>query len=252
VLWFFRGIVRRYFRRHFTAVRVTRDSHLAAFDDPRLIVYANHSSWWDPMLLVLLASRLMRKRRHFAPMDASALERYPIFKRIGVFGVEMHTARGAAGFLRASNTIIRDGGVLWITPQGRFADARERPLNLKPGLAALAAKMPGGCTVVPLAVEYVFWNERLPETLLHFGEPLHILEQTVDEAQQQVEAALLTAMGELQMYAIARDPSAFTVLHSGTVGTGGIYEVIQRTVARLRRQPFEPAHGAIVPQKERG
>lgn len=258
VLWFFRGIVRGYFRRHFSGVRLSRASNLANINDEHLIVYANHSSWWDPMVLVLMAAKLMPNRKHFAPMDATALERYGIFKRIGVFGVEMKTARGAAQFLRTGSRIVQHGGVLWVTPQGRFADSRERPLGFKPGLAALAAKMEGGCTVLPLAIEYVFWDERLPETLLHFGEPVRVQGQSVEEVQSLLEAALLNTMETLKGEAMARNPAAFSLVHDGTVGTGGFYELGQRMLATMRRRRFQPEHTAIpIPppirrQEERG
>jgi len=245
ILWFFRRIVRGYFRRHFSAVRLSRESDLSAIGDGRLIVYGNHSSWWDPMVLILLAHRMMPKRRHYAPMDAEALERYAIFKHLGVFGVQMKTARGAAQFLRTGSAILNNGGVLWVTPQGRFADARERPLNFKPGLAALAAKLEGGCTLVPLAIEYVFWNERLPETLLRLGEPVRLHGITTAEAQEKIEAALLKTMEALKAEAIARDPAAFSLLQHGTVGTGGFYEPIQRLWAWLRRRPFQAAHSVL-------
>jgi len=244
VLWFFRRIVRRYFRRHFHAVRVSQASNLEHLSAERLIVYANHSSWWDPMLLVLLGENLMPGRRHYAPMLAAALERYGILKRIGVFGVELHTGRGGAQFLRTGSTILESGGVLWVTPQGRFADPRERPIAFKPGLAALAAKLKGGCVVLPLAVEYVYWDERLPETLLHFGEAVRVNGQSPDELQRELEAALLTTMETLKVAAMARDAAAFSPLLAGTVGTGGFYQLGQRTLARLRRRRFQAEHSA--------
>ncbi len=246
VLWFFRRIVRRYFRRHFSGVRLSRNSNLAGLDDGKLIVYANHSSWWDPMVLVLLAAELMPSRKHFAPMDAAALQRYGIFKKIGVFGVEINTARGAAKFLRTGKAILASGGALWVTPQGRFADSRERPLGFKPGLAALAAKMEGGCTVLPLAIEYVFWDERLPETLLHFGAPVRIDGQSTEEVHRLLEAELLKTMEALKAEAMARNPAAFSLVHNGTVGTGGFYEMGQRMLAAVRRRRFQPEHTAVV------
>lgn len=257
VLWFFRGIVRGYFRRHFSGVRLSRASNLASIGEERLIVYANHSSWWDPMVLVLLAAKLMPRRDHFAPMDAAALERYGIFKKIGVFGVEMKTARGAVQFLRTGSKIVERGGVLWVTPQGRFADSRERPLGFKPGLAALAAKMDGGCTMLPLAIEYVFWDERLPETLLHFGDPVHVNGQSAEEVATLMEAALLKTMEALKDDAMTRNPGAFSLVHSGTVGTGGFYEFGQRLLATVRRRRFQPEHTEVIPppirrQEERG
>jgi 1-acyl-sn-glycerol-3-phosphate acyltransferase len=192
-----------------------------------LVVYANHSSWWDPMVCVLLAGALLPERRHYAPMDAAALERYPILRRIGIFPVEMATARGAAQFLRTSQAILESGGVVWITPQGRFADARE-PLAFKPGLGALAARVPG-VTLLPLAIEYTFWDERLPETLLRCGEPVHFAAGTVaDSATQELEQALSATMQELKAATMARDVRAFEVLLSGGRGTGGFYALGRR------------------------
>ena len=171
-LRFFRRVVRRYFRQHFRAVGAQGTARLRGLTGP-IIVYGNHSSWWDPMIVVLLGEKLLPERRHYAPMDAQALEQYPILKKLGIFPVEMATTRGAVNFLATAETILNEGGVLWVTPQGRFADPRDFPLSFKPGLGALALRMPG-VPVVPLALEYPFWNERLPESLMYFGAPVYV------------------------------------------------------------------------------
>ena len=202
------------------------------------------------MISVLLARHLLPERRHYAPMDAASLERYGILKQIGIFGVEMKNARGAAQFLRRGLAILAQHGVLWVTPQGRFADARERPLVFKPGLAALAAKVPGGCTVQPLAIEYTFWDERLPEALLHFGEPVHACGQTAAELDAQLQAALLQTMETLRGFAMARDGAAFEVLQAGRAGTGGYYQIGQRLLAGLRGRRFQPQHTAPAMRRE--
>lgn len=249
VLRFFRFIVRGYFRRHFRAVRVSHPERLADAGTGPVLVYANHSSWWDPMVQVLLAEKLLPGRQHYAPMDANALARYRIFRKLGVFGVELSTARGAAQFLRTGLRVLAERGVLWVTPQGRFADPRERPLEFKPGLAALAARVPGGCTLVPLAIEYPFWNERLPECLLHFGEPVPVKNQTAAEIETLLHAALLATMNDLEKYSVRRDPRPFTELLRGRLGTGGFYSIGQRLTARLRGKVFQPEHTPLVPKE---
>ena len=221
-LRFFQRIVRMYFRRHFRSVMVQQAERLEGLTGP-LIVYANHSSWWDPMVSVLVAEMLLPGRRNYAPMDAAALKRYPILAKIGIFPVEMATARGAAQFLRTSQAILARGGVVWITPQGRFVDSRERPLGFKPGLGALVART-AGVTVIPMAIEYTFWDERLPETLLRMGEPVRIAEgETSEVAGVMLERALVETMEELKSTAMARDAGAFRVLLRGGRGTGGVY-----------------------------
>lgn len=240
-LGFFRRIVRSYFRRHFRSVMVQRADVVSGLTGP-MVVYANHSSWWDPMLLVLLAETLLPGRNHYAPMDAAALKRYPILGRIGIFPVEMGTARGGAQFLRTCEAILASGGVLWMTPQGRFVDSRERPLRFKPGLGALAARTPG-TLVVPLAVEYLYWDERLPETLLRFGTPLTMTEgMSTDAAGERCERALLETMEELKSGSMARNASAFRVLLRGGRGTGGVYGFGQWVRGLLARGPVQVDH----------
>jgi 1-acyl-sn-glycerol-3-phosphate acyltransferase len=240
-LRFFQRIVRMYFRRHFRSVMVQQAEVLGGLEGP-LIVFANHSSWWDPMVSVLLAETLLPGRKHYAPMDAAALMRYPILGKIGVFPVEMATARGAAQFLRTSQAILADGGVVWITPQGRFADSRERPLGFKSGLGALAARTPEAL-VIPLAIEYTFWDERLPETLLRFGKPVRIVEgMSTDAASERLESALVETMEELKGAAMARDASAFRVLLRGGRGTGGMYGISRRLRGLFTRRPVQVDH----------
>lgn len=245
ILRFFRRIVRGYFRRHFHAVRVAHAERFTRLNGP-LIVYANHSSWWDPMVCVLLAERLMPERKHYAPMDAAALARYGILKRIGIFPVEMSSARGAVQFLRIGEQVLASGGALWVTPQGRFADPRERPLQFKAGMAALAARVAastGSCILLPLAIEYPFWDERLPETLLCFGEPQLVRSgESAEVIQQRSIAALEAALEEIKARAMARDPSGFEMLTQGSLGTGGFYALGKRITSFITRRPYVPEH----------
>jgi 1-acyl-sn-glycerol-3-phosphate acyltransferase len=237
----FQRIVRLYFRRHFRSVMVQQTEVVAGLVGP-LIIYANHSSWWDPMVSVLLAQALLPERRHYAPMDAAALKRYPILGKIGIFPVEMATARGAAQFLRTSQAILGSGGAVWITPQGRFADSRTRPLGFKSGLGALAARTPGAL-MIPLAIEYTFWDERLPETLLRFGKPVQIVEgMSTDAASERLERALTETMEQLKSAAMARDASAFRVLLRGGRGTGGMYGLSRWVRSLFTKQPLQLDH----------
>ena len=241
LLVLFRTVVHRYFRRHFRAVRVVGADRLREQRGP-LIVYANHSSWWDPMICFLLAAELLPTRRHFAPMEADSLDRYAVLKRLGVFPVAIETARGAVQFLRIGQAVVESGGVLWITPQGRFVDPRQKPLAFKPGLAALAARV-GQCTVLPLAIEYTFWDERKPEVLMEFADPIEVHGADAAELGPKLVDALERVMSRLQNRSLTRDPQAFDqVLARGGVGTGGIYGFGQRLRALVLRQPYRAEH----------
>ncbi len=242
LLQWFRWIVRQNFLREFHAVRVNGLAQLRGLDGP-LLVYANHSGWWDPMVAFLVSGMLMKSRRHYAPMDAAALKRYRILSSMGVFPVEVSSARGAVRFIRAGEAILRGGGVLWVTPQGQFVDARKRPITFKPGMAALAARIPG-CMVLPMAIEYVFWDERTPEVLLQFGEPVVVeAGERTETLEARLVAALERTMEEMQGRAMSRDARQFErVLLRGRAGVGGIYGLGKRVASWVTRTPYQPEH----------
>jgi len=248
LLTLFRFIVRGYFRRHFHAVRLRGEEHFAAAAQAKgpLILYANHIGWWDPMVAFLLAEKFMPTQRHFAPMDADALERYGILKRVGVFPVEMNSGRGAVQFLRTGEAIVTGGGVLWVTPQGKFVDPRETALEFKPGLAALAARVAasaGVCRVLPLAIEYPFWDERLPECLLLTRQEIQVSPgETAEAIEARLVSELQLAMEELKQMAIRRDAAHFETIAHGSTGAGGFYALGQRLKAMVTRRPYRPEH----------
>jgi 1-acyl-sn-glycerol-3-phosphate acyltransferase len=236
-----------YIGRHFHAMRLANGNRLPSATGP-LIVYANHASWWDPLSCIVLSRHLLPRASHYGPMDAAALKHYAIFRKLGLFPVETGTPRGAAQFLRAAREILSTpNAVLWVTPEGRFTDVRTRPPVFRPGLAALVART-GACTVVPLALEYTFWDERLPEILISCGEPIRISDgqaHTAAEWSSQLAAALVATQDELAALSKLRDPALFSIVLSGRVGIGTVYDAWKRWVALLTGRIYEGSHGGI-------
>ena len=245
LLRWFALYLRRYFARNFTAVRVSRAGAEPPPWDRPVIIYSNHPSWWDPIFYMLLGHDYLRIEQGYGPMDEAMLEKYGIFRRLGIFGVEAGTRRGAATFLRTSLAVLeRPGATLWLTAEGEFTDPRRRPLSLRPGLAHLAARLPGA-RVMPLALDYPFWNERRPEALARFGEPIVMAgaERSIEEWTDVFRRRLEETMDALTEDAARRDPAAFHTLVEGRTGVGGIYDLARRALAALRGERFESGHG---------
>jgi 1-acyl-sn-glycerol-3-phosphate acyltransferase len=247
MLAFFAGYLHWYIGRHFHAMRVANAARFPSTNGP-LIVYANHASWWDPLSCIVLSRHLLPSACHYGSMDSAALKHYAIFRKLGLFPVESGTPRGAAQFLRAAREILSTpNAVLWVTPEGRFTDMRTRPAVFRPGLAALVARF-GACTLVPMAFEYTFWDERLPEILISCGEPIHIPDgqgQTAAEWSGQLAAALVASQDELAALSKLRDPALFTTVLSGKVGISGVYEAWKRLLALLSGRVYQGSHGSI-------
>jgi 1-acyl-sn-glycerol-3-phosphate acyltransferase len=237
---------RRFFSRHMNALRVTTwGMPTLPADAGPLVIYSNHPAWWDAALYVLAADRLFPQYESYAPIDAAMLQQYGVFGRIGAFGVDTHSARGAAEFLSAGAEILASPNrALWITAQGRFSDVRERPLGVKPGVARLPELAPG-CTVLPLAVEYSFWLERGAEAFIAFGPPMRgrdLLALSRGERLQRLESSLTSLLDQLSGDVQTRDPSRFESVLQGRTGVGGVYDGWRRFVAALRGRSFDPSH----------
>ncbi|HYZ63257.1 MAG TPA: lysophospholipid acyltransferase family protein [Acetobacteraceae bacterium] len=238
--WYLRWL----FWRRFHAVRIARAGLPDVPPGRPVIVCSNHPSWWDPAFFILLQISLFPGRTGFGPMDAGALGKYGVLERMGVFGIELDSARGAARFLRTSLRILADPArVLWITAQGAFADPRARPVRLLPGIAHLLRRVPEA-VVLPLAMEYPFWDEGKPEALARFGPPLQAgRERSVAEWTSLLEAELEATMDALAAESQRRDPRLFQPLMRGSVAVGPVYSAYRRVRALASGRAMDVSHG---------
>lgn len=239
---FFTRVMERQMGAAFRAVRLARPGVPDLPPGRPVVIFSNHPSWWDPAFGIVLQGRLFPGRPGFAPIEAAMLARYGFFRRIGLFGVE-EGRRGALTFLATSQAILADPRrMLWVTAQGRFADPRQRPLALRPGVAHLLARMPEA-VALPLALEYPFWSEKRPEALCAFGSPLDGREALgADAWADRLEEGLTATCDRLAALAVARDASAFDPLLSGRAGVGGVYGLWQRARSLARGERHRPDH----------
>ena len=220
-LRFFDWAFQRQFSGSFSALRLALWGEPAAAPGRPLIILANHPGWWDGVLVMLVARRLFPERRCFVPMDAAALEKYGFMRRLGVFGVEQDSPRGAIRFLETAKEVLADPRhILWINAPGRFADPRERPVPLAPGVLRLPRLAPDAM-ILPLAIEYTHWTEKRGEALVGFGPPVGTA------SEEGIRRAMTETMDRLAQDSISRDPARFRVLVGGGRGMGGVYGLWQ-------------------------
>ncbi len=261
--WFqdgFHRFLRPFLRRHFHSIAVERDC-LMPLDmeaTPPLILYGNHPSWWDPLIAHFLNRVVFPRRQFYAPIDAVALEQHGVFKKLGFYGVRLNTTEGAEkregpktltgprAFLTRSVAIATAGRTaIWITPEGRFTDVRDHAAPLMPGLPHLCRRLSDGW-VVPVGVEYVFWDERLPNCLVRFGQPIAIADHprlSKPRWRALLETQLRENQSALAENVIARRDEPFENLLSGRRGAGRFYDAMRRCKAWAQGRDFQAAHG---------
>lgn len=239
-----------YVRRHqlgksFHALRLDREGRPPNVPrDLPLVVVLNHASWWDPLAGWPLQD-FFPGRTSYAPIEAAMLKKYAIFRKLGFYGVEPGTARGAVQFLRVSEAILRQpGSMIWLTAQGEFVDPRVRPVRLRPGIGHLLRRLPR-LAVLPVAIEYVFWTEKTPEALFRFGSLIDSAGQTktAEEWTAKVAEGLEAAQDGLAAAAMSRNPGRFDLILGGRAGVGGVYQTWGRLKAALTGRRYDPRHG---------
>lgn len=225
-------VVRRMFRKHFASVRAVKGSIeiLRTLDrrEGAAIIALNHSSWWDPLVCVLLGKRLMRSRTHAAPMDIEQLRRFKFMRKIGIFGVAPDDPRSLPRMVRhvKERFASEPRCTLWITPQGEFRDVRDE-IALRPGAGAVAAR---ACErreipVLALAIEYTFWEDKRPEVFLRVERvaPPDLPEfasraERIEAWTSEIERAMRENQSALAQIVMERDPRPFDIVLGGKEG----------------------------------
>ncbi len=220
----FVAYARRLLRTGFAAIRVDGlDRARAALAAGPAVFVSNHTAWWDGIVLMWLANYAFRPGPSdgYALMDARNLKKFPFFRRLGVFGVDLEDAGDRAAVIDyAVGLLDRPGRLVWIFPQGAERPVTE-PLVFRAGAARVAVG--AGVPVVPMAVRYEHGRFPKPTIYLAFGEPLPA-GAPVDEAvaaQQQAVAGLLAVI-EAEVRAAARGQGTFPAALGGEAARAGI------------------------------
>jgi 1-acyl-sn-glycerol-3-phosphate acyltransferase len=133
-----------------------------------LLVYANHSSFWDGFVLHQLAQ--VGGWNAFAMMDEENLARYPFHRRMGAFSVRQHDSASALETMKyARSLLLQPRGVVCIFPQGEIRPAGTHLGALSRGLEVLARRSKAWS--VPVGLRYCFFEHECPDVMVEFGTP---------------------------------------------------------------------------------
>ncbi len=172
----FAGMNRRMLRRHFHAVHLFGADNMKKIDRSRpVIVYGNHSCWWDGLIEFFLGRDVFGLDSYLM-MDEQQMSRYTFFRWIGAFSVNRSSGRNMISSIEyASQLFDRPNRLLWIYPQGDMQPNDVRPLRFHSGMVSIAERLPS-VQLMPLAHRYEFLMEQRPEAFVSIGEPVLVTE----------------------------------------------------------------------------
>ncbi|WOO42501.1 lysophospholipid acyltransferase family protein [Rubellicoccus peritrichatus] len=170
------------FRRRFFSVHVDGfDGFDAFFKDAGsfpILFYGNHQSWWDGFFAFQLARRYGIDQRVI--MEEKNLQRFPFFRYVGVFGVDLDLKEGRAqSLMHCVRTLKVDKPrrALLMYPQGRLVSPLEKAWPpFKPGIETILKLCPA-VKAVPIIHEIVSGKHQLPEVFIEIGQPISAANQ---------------------------------------------------------------------------
>ena len=143
------------------------DARAVLAERPVLFV-ANHVSWWDPILLIVLDEAL--GGLGWAVMDSRNLRDVPFLGWVGALPLDRSSHDRSRECLQSCAALMtRPGRAMWIFPQGRQRPAHLRPLDLKHGVQTLHDHAP--VDVVAVSLDYVFLERDRPAAVVRFAPP---------------------------------------------------------------------------------
>jgi 1-acyl-sn-glycerol-3-phosphate acyltransferase len=201
-----------------------------------VLLYLNHSSWWDGYLMYVIHRVVLGGRfdAHLL-MEERQLRAYRFFTWSGAFSINRHnlaeTRRSiayAAGLLRGG----RRPRALFVFPQGKIVPADRRPLVTYPGVARIAA-MAGDVALCPVALRYEFLGQQWPHAFISIG-PVHRAANPADVEGTLAEltARLTAACDELRDDVIAMRLDRFRPLLRGRRGIDQTFDAFRRLIGR--------------------
>jgi 1-acyl-sn-glycerol-3-phosphate acyltransferase len=158
-----------------------------------VVAVANHSSWWDSLVIISTTIDSARARG-YALMREDQLRRFPFFGLVGAVAIDSRTLRSLRG-VTARCAALLDGPrrVLWVFPAGRESSSRgEQPAF--GAAASLVARRAAGAVVIPVGIRYEVAGDPRPSLWVEFGDALPATCSPAD--QRAAVAQLLVGIDE--------------------------------------------------------
>lgn len=160
---------RNLLRRRFDSFYVSGLPNLEKERPFPLIIYANHSSWWDGLGAFQLAKTV--NLDSFVMMEEKHLRRFFLFRRLGAFSVVRENPRLAFQSVEYAAELLNEDKkrALWIFPQGKIFPNNQRPIVFFNGVSKIIEKV-ARVFVLPLAFRYEFSDKFKPDIFVKIGE----------------------------------------------------------------------------------
>ncbi len=228
VWWLIDSSLRKHFDRVFLRMRGERTAEQSALP---MIMCANHSSWWDGYIAMLIERT--QGFDAYLMMEEAQLRRYFFFSWAGCFSVERKNTRSALQSLQYAARLLKNGPkrFVWLFPQGEIFPNDKRPLTFFTG-AAYLARLTTPVLLYPVATRIEYLAEQRPDLFISVGEPLLVNAEDAQarsflkQCTKQLEERVTLELDQLRNDVLASDFSSFTQIMRGRSSMNRIFDAV--------------------------
>ncbi|NJN19318.1 MAG: glycerol acyltransferase [Oscillochloris sp.] len=226
----YRFLARRALWKSFDTVWLQSHGPLPEPADGPLILYLNHSAWWDGYLMYVIHRVVLQGRfdSHLL-MEEKQLRAYRFFRWSGAFSINRHDPADVQRSQQYAANLLRErrNRAIFIFPQGRIVPNDQRPLITYPGIARIVA-LAGDVTLCPVALRYEFLGQQWPHAFIRIG-PFHRIADPADmrATRAAITQRLTAAVDGLRDDVVAQRMNRFRPLLRGRRGIDKTWDTLR-------------------------
>ncbi len=216
-------------RKHFYRIFLSGEKNLLPLlKNNTVILYANHSNWWDGLAAFYL-SKTIWNIDAYVMMDIEQMQKYIFFKRVGAFSVNRSNAKEALESVEYAVDLLRNHRrVLWIFPQGKMQHNDFRPIVFFNGISKIAQKL-NDVTLIPVALRYEFLMEQRPEIFISIGKAKSTgLSGNARDLTAELNGELLKELDQLKNRVVNSEFGGFRTILQGRESVNKRVDTVKR------------------------
>jgi 1-acyl-sn-glycerol-3-phosphate acyltransferase len=229
----YRLLMKPALRSTFHAVRMRQAEPLPEIAPP-LIVFGNHSAWWDAHL-PMAANEERWHSDGYVMVEEEQLSRYAFFRYCGAFSVNRCDPRSAMASLNYAVDTLTGGPrrMLLIFPQGEIRANDVRPLRFQQGSGHIVRKVlarGSPCWLYPMALRYEFIGEQRPDAFISVGASMRFdpgAGVAAADVTDLMQRALTAELDSLRDDVIAYRLAGFDVLVEGAQSLNRVWDAVR-------------------------
>jgi 1-acyl-sn-glycerol-3-phosphate acyltransferase len=195
--WIFHRYLNNLFRQHFYAIHLLDPVPDFKSDIP-ILLFPNHSSWWDGFFIYLLNKKCLHRKTYLMMLEEQ-LKQNRFFRFLGVYSIRSDSIKHIKQSLQYTINLLNKkdkATMVCFFPQGELQPWHTKPIHLKRGLIFILERIEREIQLCFLSIRIEFLKEQRPEVFLQLS-PIQPIQSPNSYALPELESQFNAFLDQL-------------------------------------------------------